>query len=192
MMRKSRIAAVLAVLAVAACSDGSDPAGPEGAVRAVAGESYVFDGVGAGHGQMKAIENLVAAQEAAWAAKDGVAYGATYAVNAEVVSPVGGLLVGRSGIAAQHVFLFNPANGPFRESTSTWQIRRVTFLTGSMAHVGLDVELKGYSSLPPGLPAVEPGIVRTKWSWIAVKRGSTWEIFHQHMTPVPPLAPPMS
>jgi hypothetical protein len=62
----------------------------------------------------------------------------------------------------------------------------LTFLTGTLAHVNLDVTLTGYSSLPPGLPEFQPGTVHTRVSWIAVKRSDRWEIFSQQMTALPP------
>ena len=168
-------------LLIAACSGDSDALAPAGA-----GE---FDGRQASvvaAGQADDILDLIGAQEAAWAAKDGVAYGATYTQDAEIISPVGGLLVGRALIAAQHNFLFNPVNGPFRASTSSWTLRGLTFLTGTTALVKLDVTLTGFSALPPGLPAVEPGVVRNRVTWIAVKRGGEWLIMQQQMTPLPP------
>jgi uncharacterized protein (TIGR02246 family) len=185
MIRSSAIAAVLVVL-VSACSNDQDATGPQDASSAPGAQSSVFDGVGA-VGQTEGISDLIAAQMASWAAKDATAYAATYATNAELVNPVGGILVGREGIRTAHAFLFNPVNGPFRASTQTLQLRRLTFLTGSLALVALDVDLTGYSFLPPGLPAMQPGLVRTRVTWVAVKRASGWEIFYQQMTPLPPV-----
>jgi uncharacterized protein (TIGR02246 family) len=182
MTGKAAIATIL-VLLTAACDGAPDALSPGSTAP---GADAAFVDVPAA-GQMSGIVQLIAEHEAAWAAKDATAYAATYTVDAEVINPVGGILAGREVIRAQHAFLFNPVNGPFRATTSTWSVRGVTFLTGTIALVKLDVLLTGISMLPPGLPAYEPGVVRTRVSWIAVRRGGSWEIMHQQMTPLPPI-----
>lgn len=164
---------------VAACGGDSVPLGP-GASAQEAQYAAVATG------QRDDVLALVDAQTAAWAAKDGVAYGATYSEGAELINPVGGLLMGRTAIANQHVFLFNPLNGPFRNSTSSPTVRDITFITGTVALVKLDVTLTGYSALPPGLPAYQPGVVRVRVTWVAVKQRGHWLIDFQQMTPLPP------
>lgn len=66
-------------------------------------------------------------------------------------------------------------------------MRDISFLTGTTALVKLDVTLTGYSTLPPGLPAVQPGVVRNRVTWIAIKQGGEWLIDFQQMTPLPPM-----
>lgn len=180
MTTRSTLAAFL-LLTTAACGDSSDAVGPTNA----AGPQDVNASVTAA-GQEDDILDLIDAQAAAWADHDGVAYGATYTEDAELINPVGGILVGRTVIANQHVFLFNPVNGPFRASASSWTVRSIGFLTGATALVKLDVALTGYSFLPPGLNPTEPGVVRTRVTWLAVKTGDTWLIQHQQMTLVAP------
>jgi uncharacterized protein (TIGR02246 family) len=137
-------------------------------------------------GQMEGIDALVAAQGAAWSAKDAVAYGDTYTMDSEVVNPVGAIINGRAGVTAIHAFLFNPGAGLFRNSTLSLSVRSVTFLTGTTALVKLDGVLTGLSGLPPGLVETEPDTVRTRVSWIAVKQGQQWRIQYQQMTAVAP------
>lgn len=184
MMTKLTRTACLTLCAAAAlaCADQPDATAPG---DALAGEGPAFAATATG--QTTGVLDLIDAQDAAWAAKDGVAYGATYVEDAEVINPVGGILAGRAVIASQHVFLFNPVNGPFRASTSTWTLRDLVFLSGHVALVKLDVVLTGFSAVPPGLPQSEPGVVRTRVTWIAVKQGGAWLILHQQMTPLPPL-----
>jgi uncharacterized protein (TIGR02246 family) len=136
-----------------------------------------------GGNQTDGIEALVAANSAAWAAKNAAAFAATYAVDAEFISPVGGILSGRAAIQAQHVFLFG---GPFAATTSVNAVRRVAFLTGTIAIVDIDVTLTGFAGLPPGLRATEPGVVRSRARWVVEKRGGDWLIVAGQMTPLPP------
>jgi uncharacterized protein (TIGR02246 family) len=176
---KAKLTLTTCLLVLGACGEAPNTLGPS----AAAGPGAQFAATATG--QTDDIVALIAAQDAAWAAKDAAAYAATYTTDAEVINPVGGFLAGRAVIQSQHAFLFNPVNGPFRASTSVWALRDVTFLTGTTALVKLDVTLTGFSSLPPGLPAVQPGMVVTRVTWIAVKRDGSWRIMHQQMTPLP-------
>lgn len=177
MWKKTIVAAGLLFLA-GACGDGPETMGP-----AASGGSPLN---AAAVGQADDIQELLAAHEAAWAAKDAAAYAATYTEDAQLINPVGGILVGSETIRVQHAFLFHPVTGFFRESTSTWTLRNLTFLTGTTALVEFDVLLTGISFIPPGLPQYAPGTVRTRVTWIAVKEGGEWAIAFQQMTPLPP------
>lgn len=125
------------------------------------------------------IMEIVDAATAAWAAKDANAYAAPYAGDAQLVSPLGGLMVGQEAFRNQHVFLFN---GPFAGSTQAIAVRDILFLSGTDALVLQDVTLTGYAFLPPGLPSAN-GVVRTRVVWGMEKRAGTWEIVFQQMTP---------
>jgi uncharacterized protein (TIGR02246 family) len=136
--------------------------------------------------QMREILALKARWDAAWAAKDAAAYASIYAEDAQFVSPVGGVVSGRATYQSTHVFLFN---GPFAGSTSVSEIRRATFLTGSIVMVDLDVAVSGYQFLPPGLVATEPGVFRTRIKWVVAKQRGTWEVIAQQVTAVAPPPP---
>jgi uncharacterized protein (TIGR02246 family) len=123
------------------------------------------------------------AWDAAWAAKDAEAYARNYTVESELVNPLGGILVGREGIRAQHVILFG---GPFAGSTSTTTVRRTVFLTRDTRMVDLDVALAGFTGLPPGLRETEPGVLRTRMKLIVVERLGGWKILAQQFTAVAP------
>ena len=135
------------------------------------------------HGQTDDVLALVAAFDAAWDARDAAAYGALYAADAVFISPLGIVLEGRAAIQGQHAFLFaNPFRGVVHES----QVRRVTFLTGTIAVVDLDVRLTGFVRLPPGLAATEPGVLRSRERLIVAKRGGEWQILMNQVTAVAP------
>jgi uncharacterized protein (TIGR02246 family) len=176
-MKPNIAGAIAAALILTACSDSHQTLAPDSDT----GPAFI---VAAGH--VAGIEDVIAAQDAAWAAKDAIAYGNTYTEDTEVIAPIGLILTGRATVQAQHAFLFNPVNGFFRSSTSVWSLRSLTFLTGAIALVKLDVTLTGFSGLPPGLQATEPGVVRTRVTWVAVKQGAEWKILHQQMTAIPP------
>lgn len=164
--------AATAVIATA-CSDTHQTMGP----ASEAEPAFIV-----AEGQIAGIHDLIAAQDAAWAAKDPVAYAATYTEDTEIIAPIGLILAGRAAVQGQHAFLFNPVSGFFRGSTSVWNLRSLTFLTGTVALVKLDVTLTGYAGLPPGLVEYAPGVVQTRVTWVAVKQGEGWLILHQQMT----------
>jgi uncharacterized protein (TIGR02246 family) len=178
----TRSAILLALLATA-CSDSSMPtASPSAEVPAAQAARVATNPPG----QVAHIEALRIAWDAAWAAKDAAAFASLYTEDATFINPVGGILSGREAIRAQHTFLFGPT-GPFRASTQTSEIRRIDFLTGTIAVVDLNVALTGFHGLPPGLRETEPGVVRNVVRWIVVKHRGEWLIHGQQMTPVPPL-----
>jgi uncharacterized protein (TIGR02246 family) len=165
------------VLIAAACSEAPDATAPN---------TRTEPAFTVAEGHVSGIHDLIAAQEAAWAAKDAVAYAANYTEDAEVIAPIAQIVAGRAAVQGQHVFLFNPVTGIFRASTQSLSLRSLTFLTGTIALVKLDVTLTGFHALPPGLRESEPGVVRTRVTWVAVKRGPQWRILFQQMTPFPP------
>lgn len=177
---KRIILAVVALGAVVACADK-----PEMTAVDTGTDSFTpaEASIGASASARREIEALKSAWDAAWAAKDARAYAANYTANAEFVNPVGGVVAGRQGIRAAHVFLFT---GPFAGSTQSSEVRRTVFLTRAIRIVDLDVALTGYAGLPPGLRETAPGIVRTRVKWVVVERQGGWKILAQHMTALPP------
>jgi uncharacterized protein (TIGR02246 family) len=174
---RTAFATVAGAVFAAACADAPDATAPS---------SRTEPAFAVAEGHVSAIQDLIAAQEAAWAAKDAVAYAATYTEDTEVIAPIALILAGRAAVQGQHAFLFNPATGVFRASTQSLSLRSLTFLTGTIALVKLDVTLTGFHALPPGLRESDPGVVRTRVTWVAVKRGPQWQILFQQMTPFPP------
>jgi uncharacterized protein (TIGR02246 family) len=174
-LRAASFAAMpLVVLLSSACGNQPDATAPIGvrpvAVSAQSPSSSI---------STEPILDIVTAVTAAWAAKDAAAYAAPYAADVQAVSPRGDLIAGRDAFRAQHVFLFG---GPFAGSTQTIAVRDIQFLTGTIAIVQQDVSLTGYAFLPPGLPS-SGGVVRTRVTWVVEKRGGSWEIVFQQMTP---------
>jgi uncharacterized protein (TIGR02246 family) len=178
----SRFFLLLALLA-SACSDSSTPTALPSADATTVLEAKVGTNP---PGQVQHIEALMNALLAAWAAKDAAAYAAPFAEDVEFIGPTAVILSGREAIRVQHAFLFGPM-GPFRQSTQTLEIRRIEFLTGTIAIVDLNSALTGFLGLPPGLRETEPGVVRNVVRWVVVKQRGEWLIQGQQMTPVPPL-----
>lgn len=178
-------AVILATIALGGCREAPTEAMEGAAALASSPESASFLTV-APPSMERGIEALIESAQAAWNAMDGIAYGAHFAEDAEVINPPGAIVSGRTVIANTHVFLFNPNDGPFRGSTSASVIRRIVPLTGTMAIVDATTNLTGYASTPNGLVEWAPGVVRTRNRMLVVRNGARWEIQAQQLTAVQP------
>jgi uncharacterized protein (TIGR02246 family) len=178
----SRLVLLLALLA-SACSDSSTPTALPSADATTVLEAKLGTNP---PGQVQHIEALVGAVEAAWAAADATAYAASYSEDVQFIGPTGGVISGRAMLRNAHVGAFN---NYFPASTLQAQIRRIEFLTGTIAMVDLNYRVSGCIALPPGLRATELGVIRHAVRWVVVKNHGEWEIHGQQMTPVPPVGP---
>jgi len=184
-LRRSAVRLTALLVAFAAgCSDGTGAVtDPLRSSELDTSPSSAPAAIGASSNQTDAVAQLVAAETAAWTAKDASAYAAGYSEDVVFIGPNAGILSGRDAVRQQHAFLFS---GPFAGSTQTITVTRVKFLGGTIAIVDQNVALTGYAFLPGALRPTEPGVVRTIVRWVIEKRGGTWEIIAQQMTAVPP------
>ena len=170
--RKSRnsVRAGLALLLLVACSDEQEPVAAKRSSDTAAAMSIVAP---AG-GDIQGVQALVAEFEAAFVAKDAVAYGAAYAVDADFVNPIGVLTAGRAALIALHAFAFS---GPFAGASFTAELHHVQFLTGTIALADVYTTLWGGAGTPPPWAVVSPdGKVRARARWLVEKRNGEWEI----------------
>lgn len=166
------IAVLPVVLLSVSCSSDPNAASPMEAVAE--GAMQHKTGTGTAHGDRRGIQQLVDDFMAAWASKDAVAYGANYSENAEFVNPFGTVIQGRAALAGLHAIFFA---GGLATSTLTLDVTNIDFLTGTIAIVDLNQTLTGYGAVaPPGIVETEPGFVRVRVRWLAVKQQGQWEI----------------
>jgi uncharacterized protein (TIGR02246 family) len=179
-------------LLLAAC-DGSSVAGPtpESALAPVDGISAQVAVVPPG--AAVGIHALIESWNAAWNAGDGIAYGNHYSADADFVNPLGAVITGSTAIGTTHVFLFNPAIGPFRGTTSSSAVRRMVALTGSLVMVDLTTTLTGLPTTPPlpppGLVEYTPGVVKTRMKLVVGRVDGEWRILAQQITAMQPFVP---
>jgi uncharacterized protein (TIGR02246 family) len=153
-----------------ACSDSPDTFALEARAR---DSSPARSIVGPG-GDLQGVQALVDEFEAAFVAKDAVAYGAAYAVDADFVNPIGVLTSGRAALVALHTFAFS---GPFAGASFTAELHHVQFLTGTIALADVYTTLWGGAGTPPPWAVVSPdGKVRARSRWLVEKRNGEWEI----------------
>jgi len=131
----------------------------------------------------RGIHQLLARWRDSWERMDGMAYGANYAEDADFMNPLGGILSGRSQIAATHVFLFA---GPFKGSSQDYEVRRMVSLSGDLAIVDLNLTLTGYAFLPPGLVENAPGVLLTRGRLVVGRVQGEWLILAMQLTRISP------
>jgi uncharacterized protein (TIGR02246 family) len=124
------------------------------------------------------MEGIVATLDQTWG-QDPVAYAAVYG-NADFVAPSGLRLSGADQIRQLYTNVF-PA---FANTTRQSEIRRLTFLTGTLAV--LDIETRVTGALPPHVTPWQPGMTRAREKNILQKRGGKWEIIQHQQTSVAP------
>lgn len=130
------------------------------------------------------IEDIVNTLDRAWGS-DPLTYTSVYA-EADFVSPTGANLTTPEQITALYTFLFNNV---FAGTTRRSTIRKLTFLSGTIAVLDIDARATGFTSLPPGVVPWQPGIVRALEKNVLVKRGSRWTIVQHQQTSVAPGVP---
>ena len=168
----------LVLFALSACGD-QQPFEPTG------GDAHVAPrNVTGGPNDIAEIQEIVNTLDRTWGS-DPVTYASLYA-EADFVSPTGANLTTPAQITALYTFLFtNVFGGSTRQST----IRKLTFLTGTIAVLDIDARVTGFTSLPPGVVPWQPGIVRALEKNILVKRGGQWTIVQHQQTSVAPGVP---
>lgn len=131
---------------------------------------------------LAAMQQIVDTFDEAWTAGDAVTYAGQYANVIEWVGPNGAVLTDPAAITGTYTFILNVLlAGTTREST----IRRVTFLTGTIAVLDIDARVTGFADLP-GLVPWQPGILRALERNIVQKRGGVWRIILHQQTFVAP------
>lgn len=173
---RARSFAMLMVAALVACTDDA-PTAVKGMPTRVQPIIRVTDQ------RVAPVQAVVDALEAAANANDAAAYAAKLADDVEAIGPAGRVLSGR---AAWQALLQESFEGAFAPATERLTLRRVQFLTGAIAVVDVDSEVRGYLALPPGWRETEPGVVRSRIRWVVVKRGGDWAIVALQMTLIAP------
>lgn len=173
--RTTGIAAALFLFVAYGCGDAMTT--EEGGVE-------VQSSVTGGPRDVAAITRIVTTFDQTWGS-DAVTYAGQYA-GADFVGPDGGVMTDPAAIAGLYGFLFSVVfPGTVREST----IRKLTFLTGTLAVLDIDTQVTGYDSLPPGVVEWAPGIIRAREKNILQKRGGRWQIIQHQQVLVAPGVP---
>jgi hypothetical protein len=128
-----------------------------------------------------AIQRIIDTFDQNWGV-DAAAYAAQYAEAEDWVGPAGQVLTPQQ-VLALYTTIFPAFAGTTRQS----EIRRLTFLSGTIAVLDLDVRVTG--ALPPFVTPWQPGIVRALEKHVLVKRAGEWSILQHQQTSKAPGVP---
>lgn len=144
-----------------------------------------------GHARDEAsLRKLVAEQTEAWNRHDAAAWSKDFAPDAEFINIVGTVFSGREEIEKRHAGIFASV---FKDSRSEVTVRKILFVAPTVAVVDTEHVVTGYTGLPPGVQATEPGVLRTRMRYVLKQTGGKWLIVAGQNTdvkPTPAPAPP--
>ena len=137
------------------------------------------------------LRKLVAEQTEAWNRHDAAAWSKDFAPDAEFINIVGTVFSGREEIEKRHAAVFASL---FKDSRSEVTVRKILFVAPYVAVVDTEHVVTGYTGLPPGVQATEPGVLRTRMRYVMKQTGGKWLIVAGQNTdvkpaPVPPAQP---
>jgi hypothetical protein len=164
---------LLAIIPAAACDDeplSPAHAGAPSEVETAAADEQASIG---GPRDLAAMEAIVNTFDEAWTAGDFVRYAAQYA-GAEWVGPDGTILTDPAAITGLYEFVIGTL---FANTTRTSTIRRLTFLTGTIAVLDIETRVRNAQSAVVG-HALEKNIL--------LKRGGAWRIVQHQQVLVAP------
>lgn len=177
-------AAALLLVAASACNDEPVTGATDRSATAQPADAGLQANVTGSPGDLAEIQQIVTTFDEAWTAGDAVTYAGQYA-DAEWIGPTGNVLTDPAAILGTYTFLF--AN-LFPNTVRLSNIRRLSFLTGTIAVLDIDTKVTG---IPPGLPLnyYAPGTVRAREKNILLKRGGEWRIVRHIQVALAPGVP---
>lgn len=133
-------------------------------------------------GDVAEIHGIVETFDHSWTTGDPITYAAQYH-GADWVGPDGTNLTDPAALTALYTIIIDVVlPGTTRQST----VRRLTFLSGTLAVVDIDTQVTGFEVAPPGVIEWAPGIIRAREKNILLKRGGAWRIVQHQQTILAP------
>ena len=171
-MHRTVVHALAAALVV--CIAGAAPAGAQATSRAHAATDSM------------SIVRVLAGLDSAWQAGNAARWVAHYAPDAEFAGfiNISGLRMSDPGtLQARLAQIFG---GIFRGSRHVGTLRQLRFVNADVAIADEDIEITGFTGLPPGISPTAPGVLRTRMRHVLVRRAGEWLIVASQNTAVAP------
>jgi len=129
------------------------------------------------------IAAIVADLDSAWANADADRWAAHYVPDAEFINILGMLMPNTQAMRARHDEIFQ---GVFKGSRHHGTLRRLRLLGADAAIADVDIEVTGFSALPPGSRPTEPGVLRTRMRHVLQRIDGRWWIVATQNTAIAP------
>lgn len=130
-----------------------------------------------------AIRQIVGDEVAAWNAGDAKAYARHFALDGTFTNIYGMVFEGRDEFERRHAETFGSF---FKGSQRRETIRRLKFLTSTVALLDVDTEVRGFGPMPAGVATPQDGVLRTRLQQVLVKDRSRWTIASYHNVAISP------
>ena len=125
----------------------------------------------------QAIRTIVAGQVSAWNVGDAKGYSSDVAPDVSFTNLFGMVMYGHDAFERRHAEILATF---YKGTVKSHLVRRIRFVTGDVAIVDIDNEVRGVRSLPGGLVVPEDGILRTQLMQVFVRRNDRWRVEAYH------------
>lgn len=129
------------------------------------------------------LRDYIAQQGQAWNNGDARTWSSFFTVDARFVTLRGDVFESRAAIEKSHTMIFSTF---YKGSHNTPTVESITFPTGDVAVIDVLHEVRDYATLPPGIAPTEPGVLRARMKYVAVRQGSDWRFASAQNTAVFP------
>lgn len=129
------------------------------------------------------IRAIIADLDSAWAHADAERWASHYVADADFINILGMVMTDAKAMQARHDDIFR---GVFKGSHHAGALRRLRFLDSTAAIADVDVQVTGFSALPPGSKSTSPGVLRTRMKHVLAKINDRWMIVASQNTAVAP------
>jgi uncharacterized protein (TIGR02246 family) len=129
------------------------------------------------------IATIIANLDSAWAHGDADRWAADFADDAEFINILGMVMTNKQAMRDRHYQIFT---GVFKGSRYQSALRRVRFLGNDVAIADVDIEVTGFSALPPGAQPTAPGVLRTRMRHVLHRIDGRWWIVASQNTAIAP------
>jgi uncharacterized protein (TIGR02246 family) len=131
------------------------------------------------------VQRILTKQEIAWNVGDSNAWSSTFSEDADFINILGQVFHGRETITQEHANIFG---GQLKGTHAKITLRQFRQITPDVVLVEVLNEVTGLKSLPPGISATEPGVLKTRMKYVLMKHEELWQIVAAQNTAVLPSA----
>jgi len=136
---------------------------------------------------VKAIEDLIASEDAAWGRGDAAAFSKAVLADCVFTNIFGQVFVGHDAFETQHAHIFATI---YRGTRLRQTVTHLRFLRPDVAVADTQAAVSGLAHLPPGMTSPD-GALHTRLLQVFIKDRGAWGIASFHNVDVkPPPGPP--
>jgi uncharacterized protein (TIGR02246 family) len=132
------------------------------------------------------IRAIVADQQTAWNVGDAAGYASRIAPEVSFTNLFGMVMYGKPDFAERHRVILNTF---YKGTVKRHTVRKIRFVTPTVAIVDIDNELRGVTAMPGKIAVPADGVLRTQLMEVFVRRKNGWWVEAYHNVDVKPNTP---